>query len=191
MNVIMIDTEVHENSISEQDKSISEQEKSIEQEASSEFINKCESLIKEINETSKKHKDEIRELIKLHKKEIKNIQKHKPTKKQKEKKGFTKPSKVPDKIADFIGVSRGSLMARTKVSSLLMDEFKKRNLLYSKDKRIIIPDYDTKQLFPNLKITSEVSTNPKDPNGLNVYTLQRHLTDCYNIDKAKTMNKKI
>ena len=141
------------------------------------FILACDELIKDITLTYKKQKEQIKNLVKLHKKELKLI--HKNKNKNKTKTGFTKANKVPDRIADFVGIEKGTLLARTEVTSLLMQEFKKRNLLYSKDKRIIIPNNDIKKLFVNLPNSTEFSNDPKDPNGLNIFTLQTHLSYCY------------
>ena len=160
-----------------------------DKEETSEFIIKCEELIKEKKIKHKKEIDELRELIKLHKKELKQAQQTKPNKKSTIKTGFVKPSVVPDNIADFLGIERGTMIARTKVGSLLMNEFKKRNLLYAKDKRIIIPNNDIYKLFPKLKVTDKISTDPKDPDGLNLYTFQTHLSDCYNIKKNSKSKK--
>ncbi len=145
----------------------------------SEFIIKCEDLIKEITINYKSQRDQIRNLIKLHKKELKNAKKNKSNNKPKAKTGFTKPSKVPDKIANFIGIEKGTLMPRTKVTSLLIEEFKKRNLLYHKDKRIIIVNGDIRKLFPKLPESKIQSTDPKDQNGLNLYNLQTYITYAY------------
>ena len=155
-----------------------------DQSEKSDFVIQCEELIKDITLTTKKQKEQIQNLIKLHNKEIKLSQKYKPATKTKTKTGFTKSSRVPDKIADFIGIERGTFLPRTKVTSQLMEEFKKRNLLYSKDKRIIIPNNEVRNLFSDLPESKVFSNDPKDPNGLNIFTLQTHLTSCYENDKV-------
>lgn len=170
---------------------ISDTEKINTNEEKSEFIIKCENLIKEINETSKKHKDDIRELIKFHKKELKKVQTNKPVKINNTKRGITKSGPIPDQIANFLGLEKGTIMPRTKVGSLLMQEFKKRNLVYPQDKRIVVPNDDVKKLFPTLKVGKEISTDAKDPNGLSIYTLQKYIADCYNIKTNKKQSKKL
>ena len=154
----------------------------------SEFILKCEELIKKKKIQHRKEIEEIKDLMKLHKKEIKKSQ-NKQGQKKNIKTGFVKASQVPDNIAEFLGLEKGTMIPRTKVGSLIMTEFKNRNLLYSKDKRIIIPDNDVYKLFPKLKVTTEISTDPKDPNGLNIFTFQTHLANCYNIKKNKKAKK--
>lgn len=151
-----------------------------DQEYPSEFVIKCEEILKELTVTYKKQKDQIKDLIKLHKKELKKNQKAKNNYKARAKTGFTKESEVPDKLCEFLSLTKGTRLPRTKVTSLFIKECDKRGLLYSKDKRIIIPNGDIKKLFPKLADVKEISTDPKDPNGLNFYNLQHHLTDCYN-----------
>ena len=144
-----------------------------------EFNQKCELLLEKITNNYKEQRDDIKSLMKLHKKEMKNAKKNKRTKNVKTKTGFTKPTIVPNKLADFVGVDHGTEMSRTKLTKLISDEFKKRNLGYEKDKRVIIPDDEVKKLF-NLSDDAVKSRDPKDKNGLNFYTLQKHIAHCYN-----------
>lgn len=145
----------------------------------SEFTKKCEELIDRITKNYKEEREEIRNLMKLHKKELKNSKKRKPKSKEKDKTGFTKPSIVPDNLADFLGLKRGTIMSRTELTGLLCKEFTKRNLYHKNDRRIIIPDDDVRKLF-NLPKSAEKSSDPKDKNGLNFYNLQKYIAICYN-----------
>ena len=153
----------------------------------SEFTKQCEFLLEKITKNYKDQRDEIRNLVKLHKKELKNIKKVKRSRGNKDKTGFTKPTIVPDKLANFVGLAKGSEISRTELTGLLCKEFKKRNLYYKKDRRIIIPDDDVKKIF-NLPKDAEKSTNPKDKNGLNFYNLQKYIAECYNDFNNNTNN---
>jgi len=145
----------------------------------SEFIEQCDILLEKITKNYKEQRDDIKKLIKLHKKEIRSIKKNKRNKLSKDKTGFTKASVVPDKLAEFLRINKGTEMSRTEVTSLLCKEFNSRNLYHKQDRRIIIPDDDVKKLF-NLSKDSDKSNNPKDKNGLNFFNLQTHIARCYN-----------
>ena len=145
----------------------------------SEFTKKCEELIDKITKNYKEEREEIRNLVKLHKKELKNSKKKKTNSKKKDKTGFTKPSIVPDNLANFLGLQKGTVISRTELTGLLCKEFNKRNLYHQNDRRIIIPDEEVRKLF-NLPKTAEKSSDPKDKNGLNFYNLQKYIANCYN-----------
>lgn len=145
----------------------------------SEFIKQSELLLEKITKNYKEQRDDIRNLVKLHKKEIRSIKKNKRTRKTKDKTGFTKPSVVPDKLTEFLGINKGMELSRTELTALLCKEFNQRNLYHKKDRRIIVPDNDVKKLF-NLPKDSDKSNNPKDKNGLNFYNLQTYIARCYN-----------
>lgn len=152
------------------------------EEQDSEFVKKCDILLIKITKNYREQRDEIRNLIKLHKHELKNVNKNKKSKKIKDKIGFTKPSIVPDKLAEFLKLEKGTKMSRPELTKLLCIEFKKRNLFYKKDERVIIPDNDVKKLFC-LPKDADKSTDPKDKNGLNFYNLQHYVAQCYNESK--------
>jgi|694.fasta_scaffold127982_2 hypothetical protein len=145
----------------------------------SDFEKQCELLIEKITNNYREQRDEIRNLIKLHKRDMKALGKNKSNKNPKDKTGFTKPSVVPDKLADFVGIKKGTELPRTELTGLIFQEFKKRGLYHKKDKRIIVPDNDVKKLF-NLPKDADKSTNPKDINGLNFFNLQKYIAKCYN-----------
>lgn len=148
----------------------------------SEFVERCELLLRKIRNDYIEQRNEIKCLIKLHKKELKKARKEKKPRNVKAKTGFAKPTTIPNKLADFVHIARGTEISRIKLTKLISDEFKKRNLRYEKDKRVIIPDEEVKKLF-NLSDETVNSRNPKDINGLNFYTLQKHIAGCYKTEK--------
>jgi hypothetical protein len=155
-----------------------------------EFEQMCNELLQKITNNYREQKNDVRNILKQYHKEIKMTKKIKPIKKEKEKTGFTKPATVPDKLAKFVGIEVGTVMPRTELTALICKEFKKRNLYYAHDKRVIIPDNDVIMLF-NLPKNAEKSTNPKDPNGLNFYNLQKYIAKCYeDYNKQKNNIKK-
>jgi len=157
-----------------------------------EFEQQCEFVLKKLTDNYREQREEIRNLIKLHNKDMKTISKTKHKKNnhpKKDKSGFTKPSVIPDKLATFVGIKKGSVMSRTELTGLICNEFKKRNLYYEHDKRVIIPDEDVKKLF-NLSDNAVKSTNPKDKDGLNFYNLQKYIAECYNEYNNTVIHKK-
>lgn len=61
--------------------------------------------------------------------------------------GFAKPSLLSDELCSFMGVSKGTSMARTEVTRMINEYIKKNNLQDSADKRHIIPDEKLKKIL--------------------------------------------
>lgn len=61
--------------------------------------------------------------------------------------GFAKPSQLSDDLCDFMGVARGTSMARTEVTRVINEYIKTNNLQATEDKRTIIPDEKLKQIL--------------------------------------------
>lgn len=160
----------------------------IENDFDTDFEKQCDLLLNKITANYKEQRNEIRNLVKLHKKEIRNIKGNKRAKSTNNKNGFTKPNVVPDKLADFVGIDKGTEMARTELTKLIFQEFQRRNLYHKKDRRIIIPDNDVIKLF-NLSEESQKSNNPRDKNGLNIFSIQKYITQLYNETNKQNDNK--
>ena len=96
--------------------------------------------------------NEVKELISIVKvvqKEYNKIQKqtNKKTKKSsnastgnRAPSGFAKPTRISDQLCEFLGVSKGSSLARTEVTRVINTYIKQHNLQDSTDKRRIIPN---------------------------------------------------
>jgi chromatin remodeling complex protein RSC6 len=133
-----------------------------------EFLNSCNKMLEELGEKYKQEKENIRKLMKL----------HKSTLKQAKKTGFTKPEKVPDALAKFVGLTKGTVMPRTDLTKKVYGIIKDRGLYYDKDGRVLRADKEIMELF-NLTDQVNKSTNCKDENGLNFYNLQKYIAKCY------------
>ena len=112
------------------------------------------------------------------KKMTNNYRQQREERSDEDKSGFTNPSIVPDKLADYVGLEHGTIMSRTELTALICDEFKKKGLFLESDKRVIIPDDEVKKLF-KLSDSASKSINPKDKDGLNFYNLQKYIAECY------------
>lgn len=78
--------------------------------------------------------------------------------------GFAKPSLLSDEICDFMGVARGTSLARTEVTRMINEYIKTNNLQDKEDKRNIIPDAKLKKI---LNLSSE--------DKLTYFNLQKHM----------------
>ena len=54
--------------------------------------------------------------------------------------GFAKPTGLSDELCDFLGVERGSSMARTEVTRIINQYVKDNKLQHAEDRRMIVPD---------------------------------------------------
>ena len=156
------------------------------------FIDLCNKFEEELTTNFRKQREDIRSIKKMYQKEVKKNNKHKNKGNMNETAGINKPTTVPDKLADLIGIKRGAVMPRTKVGSLIYNEFGDRGLLYSRDKRVMRVDNELKQIF-NVDIIVNNSTNPKDKVdvGINFYNLHSYIKRCYDEHDNNTQNKNI
>lgn len=143
----------------------------------SEFIKKCETLINELTKTYKEQRNKIKNLMKLHKSELKNSKRRNKDRKKPET-GFTKSEIVPDNLAKFIGIDKGTEMPRTALTKLVYNEIKNRKLYYEKDRRVLRADEELKKIF-KLPDSVNMSINPKDELGFNFFNLQKYIAKCY------------
>lgn len=142
-------------------------------------------LLDELKEADKRYnnakmdKKRIKQLITNYDKHIKQIISVEKNKNQNKKNtGFNKPIQVPDELADYIGLEKGTKLPRTKVTSKLYHKLIKEKKYYIKDKRVLRADQKIKTLF-NLSDSVNTSTNPKDKNGFNFYNLQTCIASYY------------
>lgn len=143
------------------------------------FLQLCDSLIDDINKTAKKHKNTIRYIKKLYKKNVSTKDKTdaRPKKKIK-KKGFVVKERVPDKLADYLGIKQGIELPRTKVTKKFYEKLKDKNLFYEKSKRVFRVDKEICDLFGIPESVNQI-TDERDKNGFNFFNLQKYISKCY------------
>lgn len=73
--------------------------------------------------------------------------KQKQRQKKKTTSGFAKPAKISDELCEFMGMEKGTEMARTEVTKHLHEYIKKNSLQVETNKTLIIPDSNLKNLF--------------------------------------------
>jgi chromatin remodeling complex protein RSC6 len=114
-------------------------------------------------------KNEYRALEKSYARQLKAAQKSQGKRKRstegRSPSVFTEPTDISDDLADFLGIERGSKVARADVTSALNAYIVKNDLRQPDNKRIILPDAKLRAL---LKIDETVS--------LTYFNLQRYLT---------------
>jgi hypothetical protein len=141
-----------------------------------EECSKLKELIKTVSTSLKKlqtaHKSEVK---KMKTKKSKRSENHKPT-------GFARLRPVSDKLADFIGVEKGTELSGPAITKKVWAELKNRNLTYQGDEkkgvkgdqRVLRVDDEVSKLF-NVPMSVNKSADHKDPNGFNFGNLQKYI----------------
>lgn len=127
------------------------------------FINKFQSMISQFSAL----KAELRVIEKKTTKELKIAQKLTNKKKRKGTRapsGFVKPAPISNELADFLGLSHGSEMARTDVTREINKYIREHSLQDSNNGRKINPD---KKLSTLLNVTPEIE--------LTYFNLQKYM----------------
>ena len=107
----------------------------------------------------------------------KEIQKRKRSGKRKPS-GFAVPTKISDKLCDFMDKPHGSEVARTEVTQYIINYIKSHKLQYHKNRKII---------KPNMKLKSLLETSPKDE--ITYFNLQKYMNKHFL--KKKAILKKV
>lgn len=115
----------------------------------------------------------LRAMRKLHDKELREAKKQRggrrrvqdPTKKRKPS-GFHKPGPVSDELCEFLGIDKGTEIARTEVTKMLTKYIKAHDLQNPSDRRQILCNDDLKKL---LRINGE-----QDVTFFNLQHLMKH-----------------
>ena len=120
----------------------------------------------------KAHSRNIKEFLKLYKRERKSLTKKKKTPKDpslpKKPNVFTTPTKISDKLCQFLKKPKGSLVARTAVTKSISKYIKAHNLSVPENKKQFIPDDSLKNILSPLQ--------EKDlENGYTYFNLQRYI----------------
>lgn len=107
-------------------------------------IAELEAMLQQVASISSKIRGELKGLRKTVEREqkaaaknSKSVRKHNPDRKPS---GFAKPTRISDELAQFLGKTVGTEMARTDVSKEISNYIKTHNLFDTANKRIIYPD---------------------------------------------------
>jgi len=101
----------------------------------------CSSVISQIKGLEKNVKKQMKKYERDIKKQSK-MSKKKPS-------GFAMPTKVSEKLSDFMGLTEGQQVARTEVTKYIINYIKTNNLQNPNNNQSIIPDVKLKSLFDN------------------------------------------
>jgi upstream activation factor subunit UAF30 len=85
-------------------------------------------------------KEILRERKDYKKKESKQKKKNDKKNEKRKPNGFAKPAVISDELANFLGVEKGSELARTEVTSKIISYVKEHNLQNPERKKEIVPD---------------------------------------------------
>jgi len=101
----------------------------------------CSSVISQIKGLEKNVKKQMKKYERDIKKQSK-MSKKKPS-------GFAMPTKVSEKLSNFMGLTEGQQVARTEVTKYIINYIKTNNLQNPNNNQSIIPDVKLKSLFDN------------------------------------------
>lgn len=110
-------------------------------------LDKLQSFINDAKEMSVVVKALQKEHVRLQKQTVKKVKKSGGDGTKRSPSGFAKPTKLSDELCDFLGVVKGSSMARTIVTKHINEYIKKNNLQDLSDKRHILPDSKLKTIL--------------------------------------------
>ena len=107
-------------------------------------FNDSQSILKTLaNNLKILHKEVHKEKREL----LKNFKNNKNNKNKNGKNGFAKPTRISEKLANFIGISKDELIPRKDATKKILDYIKQNNLQNPDNKRQIIPDQKLKLLL--------------------------------------------
>lgn len=104
------------------------------------FQNEIKDVIAVVKGLQKEHAKLVKSSSKKTKKSAEGGAKRQPS-------GFAKPTLLSDQLCDFLGVAKGSSLARTEVTRIINEYIKKNSLQDSADKRKIVPDAKLKGIL--------------------------------------------
>lgn len=142
------------------------------------FVDAFADINKSVQEASAKFnsiKFELKKLETQYKREMKLFNKLTSRKKNKKASrspsGFVKPTKISEKLSEFLGKDKGVEMARTEVTKLITAYVRQHELQDKKNGRLINPD---------TKLATLLEYTPGDPSDeksrLSYFNLQRYLS---------------
>ena len=110
------------------------------------LIDRLDQCMQKNKEWQKEYETEVKEISKEFKQFMKKTSKEVRRKKQKggntnrSPSGFAKPANISDELANFLGVEKGTMLARTDVTKRLTTYIKEHDLQNPENKREIFPD---------------------------------------------------
>lgn len=156
----------------------------------SKFIITLESIKKSLSDNVKELRETRNNLKKLE--ALYNHDVVKATKNNNKKKkardlkptGFGKLRTVPDKLAELVGIEKGTIMSRPEFTKKFYKLLDDRKLYYEGDRRVLRVDNEISRVL-NISMDVNKSTNYKDENGFNFYNVQKFIAKCYNEDNLE------
>lgn len=156
---------------------------------SDDFDQQCELFLEKLSLQYRETRDEIRRLQRENRNLLRLVGKNQRKKREPTHTGFTKPSVVPECLAEFVGIDKDTVMARTQLTKMIYDIIKNRGLYYEQDKRVLRADQELMDIF-KLPPSVNDSQDHRDKNGFNFFTLQKHIAQCYREDPSPRERKK-
>ena len=92
---------------------------------------------------------------------------------------YTIPRLVPDELANYIGVSSGTMLSDPDITFKVWREIKKRGLVCETDHRVLRVDDQTCKLF-GISMSVNESNDKNDPNGFNFGNIKKYIKNVMN-----------
>jgi len=147
------------------------------------FRNQHEEIKNELNDLKNKLKEctnNMKKLESAHRHDVKQIYKSKNKRKTSNKQtGFIKERIIPENLAKFLHIESGTKLTGPKITKLVWEELKKRNLQYKNDKRVFRTNDEVSSVF-DVKKSVNKSTSHKDKDGFNFCNIQKHISYALN-----------
>jgi hypothetical protein len=105
----------------------------------------------------------------------------KPLPKEPKRTGFCIERPVSQRLANWLNIDTSSMLTGPKLTKLVWEELKRRNLVYQEDKRVFRVDQETAELFGLNMVVVNSSTDHRDTNGFNFCNLQRYIVSANTI----------
>jgi len=132
-------------------------------------------LLQNLKKVAKLHEKKCKELKKQNSKN--RVRKENLNKEKRPPSGFAKPTKISNKLANFIGVPTGTLIARTNVTKYVTTYIKEHNLQIPENKRSFKPDKKLQSILAPLDKKRKDKKGVTDAEkGYTYFNLQRYLS---------------
>lgn len=160
--------DITEDLIEKLDRSISKKRSELEKE---QFFKSCNDIISTLKTLEK----DVKELKKLYRNKEKVVVKKKKVKKDT---FLTKEVQVPKNICTIINVPEGTTLKKPDVTKRVHKYFRDNQLYHPDDKRILRVDSKISKAF-GIPFSVNKSTDAKDKNGLNIFNIQKYISNSY------------
>lgn len=140
--------------------------------------------IKLVKETLQTLTLNLKSLELAYNQDVKQAKKNAKKQKREKKSGFETAKVVPDKLAEFLEVPKGSELARPDVAKKVWQKLRERGLISEQDKRVFKTDKLVTEIF-GVPVSVNKITESRNKAGFNFYNLQKYIKNAYANENKK------